>query len=149
VFWIFRKCSLQVKEQPKKNNSIRTYLIIYYILRIILVVPTTCRWFSPGPPVSSNNKTDRRDITEILLKVALNTIKQTNKTNHCPTLSMFLLRFIVFGLTRPGSNPQSLPFETNTLTITSPMLFSWFYNLYLCNKLDPIRVWLCFYQNNV
>ena len=36
-------------------------------------------WFSPGPPVSSTNKTDRNDITEILLKVALNTIKQTNK----------------------------------------------------------------------
>ena len=30
-------------------------------------------WFSPDPPVSSTNK------TEILLKVALNTIKQTNK----------------------------------------------------------------------
>jgi hypothetical protein len=34
------------------------------------------RWFSPGPPVSSTNKTDRHDIAEILLKVALNTIKQ-------------------------------------------------------------------------
>jgi hypothetical protein len=34
---------------------------------------------SPGPPVSSNNKTDRHDVTEILLQVALNTIKQTNK----------------------------------------------------------------------
>ena len=39
----------------------------------------TCRWFSPSPPVSSTNKTDRHDITEILLKMALNTIKQTNK----------------------------------------------------------------------
>ena len=39
----------------------------------------TGRWFSPGPPVSSTNKTDRHDITEILLKVALNTIKQINK----------------------------------------------------------------------
>jgi hypothetical protein len=37
----------------------------------------TGRWFSPGPPVSSTNKTDRHDITEILLKVALNTTKQT------------------------------------------------------------------------
>jgi hypothetical protein len=37
----------------------------------------TGRWFSPGPPVSSTNKTDRYDITEILLKVE-NTIKQTN-----------------------------------------------------------------------
>jgi hypothetical protein len=32
------------------------------------------RWFSPGSPVSSTNKTDRHDITEILLKVTLNTI---------------------------------------------------------------------------
>ena len=33
------------------------------------------RWFSLSPPVSSTNKTDRHDITEILLKVALSTIK--------------------------------------------------------------------------
>ena len=36
------------------------------------------RWFSPGTPVSSTNKTDRDDITEIVLKVALNIINQTN-----------------------------------------------------------------------
>jgi hypothetical protein len=35
------------------------------------------RWFSPGIPVSSTNKTDHQDITEILLKVALNTINIT------------------------------------------------------------------------
>jgi hypothetical protein len=34
----------------------------------------TGRWFSPGTPVSSTNKTDRHDITEILLKVALTII---------------------------------------------------------------------------
>ena len=34
------------------------------------------RWFSPGTPVFSTNKTDRHDITGILLKVALNTINQ-------------------------------------------------------------------------
>jgi hypothetical protein len=45
-------------------------------------------WFSPGTQVSSTNKTDRHDITEILLKVALNTINQT-KANHL--LSMCLL----------------------------------------------------------
>jgi hypothetical protein len=32
------------------------------------------RWFSSGAPVSSFNKTDHHDITEILLKVVLNTI---------------------------------------------------------------------------
>jgi hypothetical protein len=29
------------------------------------------RWFSPGTPASSTNKTGRHDIAEILLKVAL------------------------------------------------------------------------------
>jgi hypothetical protein len=48
----------------------------------------TGRWFSPGTPVSSINKTDRHDITKILLKVALNTITLTlyevwsTKSNH-------------------------------------------------------------------
>ena len=36
----------------------------------------TGRWFSLDTPVSSTNKTDHHDITEILLKVALNTINQ-------------------------------------------------------------------------
>ena len=34
------------------------------------------QWFSPGTPVSSYNKTDCHNITEILLKVELNTINQ-------------------------------------------------------------------------
>jgi hypothetical protein len=38
----------------------------------------TGQWFSQGTPVSSINKTDRHDITEILLKVvALSVINQT------------------------------------------------------------------------
>jgi len=46
----------------------------------------TGRWFSPDPPVSSTNKTDQHDITEILLKVVLNTIKQTKTTNKLTIL---------------------------------------------------------------
>ena len=34
----------------------------------------TGQWFTPGTPVSSTNKTDCHDITEILLTVALNII---------------------------------------------------------------------------
>ena len=38
----------------------------------------TGRWFSPGPPVPSTNKTDRHDITviqkNVVLKVVLSTI---------------------------------------------------------------------------
>ena len=43
----------------------------------------TGQWFSQGPLVSSTNKTDRHDIAEILLKVALNTIKQTMYYCEC------------------------------------------------------------------
>jgi hypothetical protein len=39
----------------------------------------TGQWFSLGAPVSSANKTDHDDITEILLKVALSTINQLNQ----------------------------------------------------------------------
>jgi hypothetical protein len=42
-----------------------------------------------GPPVSSTNKTERHDITEILLKVALNTIKPINRN---PGPRMYLIR---------------------------------------------------------
>ena len=47
--------------------------------------------FSPGTPVSSINKTDRHDITEILLKLALNTITLTlqNNANKIDSFSLF------------------------------------------------------------
>jgi len=40
------------------------------------------RWFSPGTTSSSTTKTGRRDIAEILLKVALNTKNQLKKINQ-------------------------------------------------------------------
>jgi hypothetical protein len=40
---------------------------------VIKFVSDLQQWFSLGPPVSSTNKTDHHDITELLLKVALNT----------------------------------------------------------------------------
>ena len=45
-------------------------------------LPAHGRWFSPGTPTSSTNKTDRHDIAEILLKVALNTKNQIK--SYCP-----------------------------------------------------------------
>jgi len=51
--------------------SIQHYMIVCQWL-------ATGLWFSPGTPVSSTNKTDRHDITEILLKVALNIITPYN-----------------------------------------------------------------------
>ena len=42
----------------------------------------TCRWFSPGTPVSFTNKTDHHNIAEILWKVALSTIAPTPITTE-------------------------------------------------------------------
>jgi hypothetical protein len=50
---------------------------------IEFVIDLAGRWFSP---VSSSNKIHRHDITEILLKVALNTMNQP--TNQ-PTIPSF------------------------------------------------------------
>jgi hypothetical protein len=52
------------------------YSIQQYVIKFVSELR---RWFSPGTLVSSTNKADRYDIAEILLKVALNNIKQTNK----------------------------------------------------------------------
>ena len=45
------------------------------MILVLLCLKTSLKsCFSPGPPISSINKTDRPDIAEILLKVAFNTI---------------------------------------------------------------------------
>jgi hypothetical protein len=50
----------------------------------------TGQWFSTGTVVSSTNKTDRHDMTEILLKFVLNTM----------TLTPPLLKNIVYRIPR-------------------------------------------------
>ena len=58
-------------------HSGEVYLIQYYVIKLL----RTGRWFSPSTLVSSTNKTDCHDITEILLKVALNTITPVSKAH--------------------------------------------------------------------
>ena len=61
------------------------YLIQHYVIKFV----SDLWWvggFSQGTPVSSTNKTDRHDIVEILLKVALNTM----------TLTLNLLEDLIF-----------------------------------------------------
>ena len=49
------------------------YSIQHYVIKLVSNLGQD-QWFFPGTAVSSINKTDCHDITEILLKVALNTI---------------------------------------------------------------------------
>ena len=54
------------------------YTMQHYVIEFVSDLRQVGRWFSPSTPVSSTNKTDRHDITEILLKVALNTTSPQN-----------------------------------------------------------------------
>ena len=91
-----------------------------------------CQWFaagrfSPGTPVSSTNKTDRHDITELLLKVVLNTINQTtmkynNRRNSSHDLIWRWITIIV--------NP--------TQVMTGVVVYC---NLIFNNYVERLRLW--------
>ena len=53
------------------------YSIQHYVIKFVSDLQQVRR-FSPGTPASATNKTYHHDITELLLKVALNTINQIN-----------------------------------------------------------------------
>ena len=84
----------------------------------------TGRWFSPGIRVSSTNKTDRHDITEILLKVALSTIKP-NQTNvllgHLAISPGEIFVFLVISLSVTTEQNQTRSYEKKYLCI----IFLW------------------------
>jgi hypothetical protein len=75
---------------PMQSVPITTNVVSSTLLRRGVFDTTSCDkvchglatglWISQGSPISSINKTDCHDITEILLKVALNTIN--HKPNH-------------------------------------------------------------------
>ena len=73
--WIYNymcnQCLSSLKFKPRSRRGVLDTTICDKVCQL------TGRWFLPGTPVSSINKTDLQDITEILLKVALNTINQT------------------------------------------------------------------------
>ena len=61
--------SVPITTKVVSSNPVRgeVYSIQHYVMKFVW--PATGRWFSPCTLVSSTNKTDRHDITEILLKV--------------------------------------------------------------------------------
>ena len=75
---------------------------------------------SPGTPVTSTNKTNRHDIAEILLKVALNTITIT--LNLCCKQRLFLTFQIKLSYLTKVSTPieDSCNAEIIILVMTTP-----------------------------
>jgi hypothetical protein len=62
-----------------QSVSITTNVVSSNSAQAIQDYVISCQWFSPGSLVSSINKTDHYKITEIMLKVALNTINPPPK----------------------------------------------------------------------
>ena len=69
---IFTQIILHMLTSPTHLGEV--YLKQHYVIKFVSGFP--------GTLVSSTNKTDLHDITEILLNVALNTINQTLKTQE-------------------------------------------------------------------
>ena len=64
-----------------KSRSDEVYSIQHYVIKFDSEFVTD-HWFSPDIPVPSTNKTDCHNITEILLKVVLNTITHPNPVDN-------------------------------------------------------------------
>ena len=73
---LLRSCLLHVNTQEMIGKP-QISVIFYFLSKTVCQWLATGQWFSPGTPVSSTNKTDHHNITEILLKVELNNINQT------------------------------------------------------------------------
>jgi hypothetical protein len=73
--------------------------------------------FSPGTPVSPTNKTDRHDLTEILLKVALSIINQTKPLSCIASgIKYYYIAFLynsIYGITE-----ILLKVALSTITVT-------------------------------
>ena len=88
---------------------------IHYVINFVQWLAVG-RWISPGKPVSSTNKIDHHDITEILLKVALNTITLTiAHTISCAITCQAEEEFQipVFKCECPAGNTPSSPTHTH------------------------------------
>ena len=67
-----------ISDYHVETRSGEVYSIQHSVIKFVSdTLVLAGRWFSTCTLVSSTNKTDRHNITEILLKVALNTITLT------------------------------------------------------------------------
>ena len=86
-------CEARISLNPSVFDT--TLHVFVYVTRFFQW-PATGRWFFPGTPFSSTNKTDHHDIAEILLKVVWNTI--TIVPGSCKKKSVLFLVHVIHDL---------------------------------------------------
>ena len=90
----------------------KVYLIRHYVIKFVSHFLQVGRF----SPVSSTDKTDSHDIIEILLKVALNTIKPPTKSNHLIFLGMHFIKDIFLRPFLMNSDLQCLYLAESDIT---------------------------------
>ena len=76
--WEDKLAKVTSQKREKMRQKKKGHLSTKHNLLQLPALCATGRWFSLSTPISSTNlRTDRHNITEILLKVALNSINQT------------------------------------------------------------------------
>ena len=75
-----------LRRRPTKQKNTKQYVYHY-------TQANTNRFFLRGTPVYSNNKTNRHDMAEIVMKVALDTIKQT-VNGEVYSIQNFVMKFV-------------------------------------------------------
>ena len=81
IVWLLDlQLPVQIATKVVRSNPVHgeVYAMQHYVIKLVSDLRQG-EWFSLGTLISSTNKTDRHDIAEILLKVALNTINLTFK----------------------------------------------------------------------
>ena len=119
-------------------------LCVWILLRWGVLNTTLCdkvcqclaagQWFYPGTPVYSTNKTDHQDITEILLKVALNTKTITPNT----ILQFFSVKYVAL----PKSNENLLLWSTRPIWSKFDFDSSWIVCFQQDQWLQDLQIWL-------
>ena len=125
-------------------HFVQRYNTMWYKVCYLLV---TGRWFSQDTPVSSTNKTDRHDITELLLKVALNTItiKTTTQFFKIPRTTKYAA-----GREFSQDTPVSSTNKTDHHDITEILwsVINQPYHVALTHCVQYMANKMCFYCNN-
>ena len=85
------------------------------------------RWFSSCTPVSSTNKTDRHDITKVLLKVALNTLTLTRTSQLAIVFQCDYTIYLFIYVTRMLCGQYQFDINANYLSFgfSSFFTYSW------------------------